>query len=352
MTPESRKQLLEDWQRFQSLSREEQDRLRRLHEDFQAHRDREALGRVMKAYYDWVSDLPDFDRAELARLAPAERVAKVVELQRQQQRRGFRGRPSGSLGHAAFAAKAGLPNLSPDDTEAVREWILRYAVQRRRELAAALPPEAGRQWDAQFEKLLDESPHAEKPIWRMLIGWHMANPKQDLPLGEKDLASLLAVLKEPLQRQLQSRSLDQQRELAQKWMRGAVVFHFFAYQKEVRDLATREQLATFFENELEPERRDRVINRPNEESQWWLRFYYFQSRMPEFELPFGDRTGRSFGRGGPAGLRQPNPAGPGGPAAGPPGGGAATPPAFGRPKAGDFGTRPGGSPPPARSLQR
>ena len=68
MSPEARKQLLENWQRFQSLPREEQDRLRRLHEAFEARHDRDTLGRVMKAYYDWVSDLPDFDRAELARL--------------------------------------------------------------------------------------------------------------------------------------------------------------------------------------------------------------------------------------------------------------------------------------------
>ena len=340
MSPEARKQLLENWQRFQSLPREEQDRLRRLHEAFEARQDRDTLGRVMKAYYDWVSDLPDFDRAELARLAPAERVAKVIELQRQQQQRGFRGRPVGSFGHGAFVGKAGLPNLSPDDIEAVRKWILRYAVERRRELAAALPPAAREKWDAEFEKVLNESPNAEKPIWRMLIDWHMANPKQDLPLSEGDLASLLAVLTEPARKQLQSRRLDQQRELAHKWMRGAVVFHFFAHQKEIRDLATPEQLAAFFENELEPEKRDRVINRPNEESQWWLRFYYFQSRMPEFEFPFGDRTGRPFGRGGPAGPSRP--------AGGPPGGGEGPPAPFGRPRGGDFGARPGGSPPPPR----
>lgn len=351
LTPEARRQLLEDLQRFQSLSPEEQDKLRRLHKDFQARPDREELGRVMKAYYDWVSDLPDFDRAELARLSPAERVAKVIELQRQQQQRGFRGRPGGFFSHGGFGGKAGLPNVSPEDLEAVRKWILRYAVERRGELAAALPPEAREKWEAKFEQALGESPDDEKSIWGMLIRWHLANPKHDLPLSDADLASLQAALSEPARRQLQSRPADQRRDIVQKWMRGAVAFHFFAHQREIPDLATPEQLANFFENELEPEKRDRVINRPNEESQWWLRFYYFQSKMPEFEWPYGDRTGRPFSRGGPGGPRQPGPGGPGpgGPAPSGPGPGRGADGArdpFGGPRPGDSGNRPGGPPPP------
>ena len=197
MSPEARRQLFEDWRRFESLPREERDQLRQLHNDIEAHQNREELERVMKAYYDWVSDLPDFDRAELARLSPAERVAKVVELQQQQQRRGFRGRPGGSFGHGVFAGKTGIPILSPEDVEAVRKWILRYAVDRRRELAAALTREAREKWEAEFDKVLRESPDEEKLIWGMLIRWHLANPKKDLPLPDSDLADLKAVLAEP-----------------------------------------------------------------------------------------------------------------------------------------------------------
>lgn len=129
MSVSEKRDFLQKKERFDELSEQEQERLRKLHAALQSHPNREELSHVLNAYTIWLSTLPQRERAELADLDPSERIK---EIQKRTRRR-----------HDRRLAEVGL--YTPQDAHAVREWWGKAIETEGVKLAEAIPDEHARE---------------------------------------------------------------------------------------------------------------------------------------------------------------------------------------------------------------
>lgn len=73
-------EMIYKWDRFKTLSTDQQDSLRSFHKQLNNHPDKEKLSNILSDYHRWLQDLPQQTRASLQDLEPEKRVAKVKEL--------------------------------------------------------------------------------------------------------------------------------------------------------------------------------------------------------------------------------------------------------------------------------
>jgi len=305
LTRDQQKELLDNQERFQSLDTDEQQKLRELHGELETHEQRDELKAVMHAYCDWVRTLSPLQRAELAGLAPEERIAKVKEYMEHQQskpRHGFWG--------------MGKPMV---------DWLVRFADDHRQQLAQALPPPAREAWLTEFERRRSapgSSP--EESAIRMLIRWHVLNPNQDLPLTDDDLQLLETAVPRPLReriewdisRQAKPAPDDKRLELARQIVRLLVAGHLFFGPHDQHDqLCDEADLEAFAASGLAPRQREFILGESGERYHRRLLGFYVLSKMPGMELSSfgGGMPGRSVGgpRGGPPGRGPSMGSGPG-----------------------------------------
>ena len=220
MTPESRKQLLEDWQRFQSLLGEGSRTDCGDCTIWQAHWDR-GVGRVMKAPTTTGSAICPTSTRRSGQAAPAGRVAKVVELQRQ-RRQDFAAGRAVRWATPPSPPRPGFPTSRPTMPRrsasgfchAVRAATCGGPPPGRQTVGCPVRLSMNRRMRRNRSEDADRLAHGQ--------------PETGSAAGRERPRLLLAVLKEPLQRQ--PTRLESAAELAQKWA-ARVVFHFFAYQR-------------------------------------------------------------------------------------------------------------------------
>jgi len=165
MSPVEKRQLRINQQRFSSLPRSEQERLREFEQELAARRDGERLRQVMFKYHDWVESLPKNTSADLRRLGSTERLSRITKLHEEDRRRR-------TVGERA---------LDAEDRRIIADWFQRLALSREQELIMELPAT----WRAQLDSL---TPVERQKTLTWLLRQHLqffgprglANPLADL----------------------------------------------------------------------------------------------------------------------------------------------------------------------------
>jgi hypothetical protein len=300
MGPGDKKQLLEKQQRFEGLSPEKQAELKELHGALQAHENRDELTRVMNDYYEWVRTLSGPERARLDSLSPGERVAEVIRLKNSRRWSPMRFGGPGGFGRGPRGGMWG-PGFSHKDSGVVRRWAGQYVAEDGETLADILPPEHQEQWNSALQKALAEADaqKKEEALWRVIVRWYLAGPKQGWPLAEDDIKRLDAELPHDITKHLKDKPLEERIRSIQKGVRFMAGMHFL-YRHREENLITPDELEDFRRSDLDPQLRQRLEGLPSEDAKDQLRHHYVLSKMRSIFWEDRDRGGRlPYSRGGP-----------------------------------------------------
>ena len=159
--------LLRKKQRFDRLTDEEQQRMRRLHTAINSHQESERLKQVLASYNQWLKTLTASERAKLLGLPADERIEQIKKLRQQQQ-----GRTFGLLGDRSGP---------PGDIELLFQWAVRFVQRHDRELLANLPV-------AFREQIVRADPRRRQRmlLFAMIGLFGRRHPRQELPLPDQD----------------------------------------------------------------------------------------------------------------------------------------------------------------------
>ncbi len=256
MNPSEQEQLARLQDRFIALDRDQRKRLQRLDEAIQGAADARQLRQVMRRYCEWLTTLPSYTRAELAELAPADRI-KAVETRLDEQ------------------AREGRNRLGGKDADALLRWMNGYATRHAAQLLESLP-------EPQRKKLAELSPPMRQRMvfWQMWQRWQAAGPGQAPPLAtDDDLKRLREQLTPETRKLLETKPAAEQWQLVAGWMRHAARQH--AATRAMHGplpKADDERLMNFFENKLPDPERDRLLGLPGEEMQRELQRLYLRAK--------------------------------------------------------------------------
>jgi hypothetical protein len=272
MTPAEQQELLRKQEQFAALPLEEQDRLRALQAaiDTDAHADR--LRQVLKNYHEWLKTLSPAERAELAELAPEDRVKRIKQLQQRQRV----ARQEAQLAEV----------LSVKDMQAIIRWTENILWEHRDKVLEQLPPE----WRKRLEK-----EDQQKQRRQLLLAASFSSRRSGLhPLAlvkPADIEELTARLSDPAKQELaKATDLAEQRKVVRGWI-GASMHRLEPWQgRRKLPPPADQELADFFQNELRPPQRDRLLKMPNEQMREELRRMYFEHER-------WDSPGRGFDKG-------------------------------------------------------
>jgi hypothetical protein len=256
LTSTEKAQLAASEQRFARLQPAEQARLRDLAAIVEQASDRNQLFDTLVRYHAWLADLSPGEQAELAGLAPPERLKEVEKLLAEQQLRRDR-------------------ELSAEDRKVLLTFLETYAVAHREELLKQVPEQRRRELNRVLEKA--DSQHQSGML--MMMFWQHSRyshsgqaPKLPVP-SEEELRPLLASLSPAARQQLeQLENKDDRRRLMQSWV-GSTIRHRMMERVSTRDAKqiTQEQLEKFFSQEISSEERARLLALPREEMDRELR---------------------------------------------------------------------------------
>lgn len=275
LTTTEKAQLAASEQRFARLQPTEQARLRDLAKSVEQSPERNQLRDTLARYHRWLADLSPGEQAELAGLAPPERLKEVEKLLAEQQRRRDR-------------------ELSADDRKALLTFLDAYAVAHREELVQLMPEHRRRE----LNRLLEKSKPQHQGMLIMMFVQHSRYPGQSPKMpapSEEELQALLASLSPTARQQLeQLETSDDRRRLIQGWI-GSTIRHRMNERLSTRDARqiTQEQMEKFFAEEISSEQRANLLAMPREEMDRELR---------KLMLAGEDTPGwRGFEGGGPLG---------------------------------------------------
>jgi len=285
MAPGDKRQLSDNWRRFDKLSDEKQEGLRNLHGALQLEGDREELERVMEAYCEWASDkLSAPELSHLDRLLPAERIEQVAAYKASPRRQfgrrdGFWDMARNPYGTRWFGR--GVSGSSVKEyADALKTWAGRYVADRAEVLAELLPREEGTKWKAGLAKAPADDPEQVKSRWIYLVRWYLAGPKQDMPIDGEDVASLEALLSPNARKFFEQIPPEAKKREIPVGLRRMIGFHFQTGQPEFENLIAAEDLDRFRKT-LSVDMEENLRKFPSAEKQnEWVRFAYFQSKLP------------------------------------------------------------------------
>ncbi len=243
MSPEGKEELRLALKRFEQLPADRRESLRRLHEQLAASPDAVPLAAIMDRYYAWLKTLPPYSRSGLAEM-PAEKRVEWIKKRLQHQRL----RSAGRLGRKDYAA--------------LWKWMQELLEQRRPRILDTLS-------EPQRKRLAELSP----PMRRRLLIGHMLHRWGESgsagpPIEEEDLEKLRRRLSPDARKRLESVPVELQWKMAVGWL-----WQGFRRPGTVRggrpevSKADDERLARFFEKELSPRQRDRLLGLPSEQMQ-------------------------------------------------------------------------------------
>ncbi len=301
MTPAQKHELAQRRQRFAALEPDEQDQLRRLHDQIERDPNSPELRRVMSRYYEWLKTLPPYVRAELAELPMAERVERIRKLRDEERRQ---------------QAK----QLGTGDAEVLRKWMESVIGRHEDQIIRALPEPMRQRLDG-----MEASMRRRAIMGALLMRWHSTGPGKTPPIPERELAELRSKLSVSARGSLESLSPVDQWRMVSGWSRQVSRHRSFGRRpghgepSKGDQSKTDEELAQFFEHELSAKQRDRLLGLPAEQMQQELwRMYMFWQKGSEGSprrpgdsrrgkpRPFDQRHGPPrFMRGGPP-DRQPS----------------------------------------------
>jgi hypothetical protein len=265
-----KEQLLDHWRRFQQLKPEEQDRLRRLHEAIERDPRGDELRQVMLHYCEWFKTREAYERAELAGLTPADRVAEIKRMVAGQPLRIAAGRG----GRAESEWLARHERLSAKDAKGLVAWIDQCIVRRHDPFPENVTdPEEREELQKELKSIKDPGRRHEllALMWlRWQLDHNLENPPKDSPLSDKGLAELRGKLSPPTRQRLETKPAEEQWRLLSQMVPMWLVLH-----------QNDEELAEFLDSLLTPADRDRLLSLPRDQffRELWRR--YVRWKVPE-----------------------------------------------------------------------
>jgi hypothetical protein len=265
MTPQEKEDLRTKFDKFNALSADEQERLRRFEEQLNADASRDRLRRIMNQFHEWLKTLSPIERSELLALASAPRIEQIRSLQHAQE--------------AKLGAQGGGPKLSQHDVDVLHDWEAEFAKNHRSELIADLPaPWSQPEWQKRFgSTFAPENP-------RMLLlnaryHWRngMVGEGKKISVSDNELQQFIAKLSPEARKILEPQTTQQRIKTIGSWIG---IFR----QARLNDRQPREgipqvsqdELNKFFEG-LPAKDKDTLLALPNDDDfNRALRWKYFQ----------------------------------------------------------------------------
>ncbi|MEQ8790605.1 MAG: hypothetical protein RIC55_30185 [Pirellulaceae bacterium] len=274
MSAQEKQELQGKSTRFYELPEGEQERLREMHKQLNAHPESARLRQVMDRYAQWLRTLPSGERAELLSLSEEERIPRIRELMQQHEAQQF---------HRLVSSK-----LPAHDLRSIYEWLNDIAQRHEKEILAEASDE--------FRRRYGEEEDDESRRRRMLV-FALTSRRGDLPFVQTtDVEQLVDRLSPEARDALaEMRTAEDRGRLLRDWVRGAI----FA---RMNPPVSEEKLREFFVNELDSEQRQRLESLSAEQMQQELQRMYNFSRFRREDGrgrppgPWGG--GRGFGRSG------------------------------------------------------
>jgi hypothetical protein len=288
MDQAAKEQLLRRLEYFNTLSPEQQQRLRRLNETLEREPQADELRRVMSRYYDWLKTLKPFQKAELADLAPRERVERIKKLLQEQSRKEAK-RASGEEGPRVERLKKLLQEQMPkigkrltvEDLEGLVRWTEQYVTTHESQLIEELPEPRRKEARLQLAKIREPERRREvlAGLW---LRTQMADLHKVMAISVVELADLRTRLSPATRQRLEAFPEAEQQRTVSLWLR-LVLLHYVAvpHRPPTPGEVSDQELAEFLEHQLNPEARDRLLGLPPEEMQRELWSLYLRSKSQE-----------------------------------------------------------------------
>jgi hypothetical protein len=288
LQPTEQEELLRKQERFAALPAEEQQRLRAFQAALDADKDAARLEQVLIRYHEWLKTLTPSQRAKLAELPPAERVAEIKRIKKQQNEARER------------MHRADL--LSWVDMKEVLKWTEDFVWERRQDLLAEMSKEQRQR----FEKW-DRQRQRRAMLLRAFERSRREGPGAIGELDQTDIDKLAGKLSDkPKQALSDAATLTDKRRLVGGWI-GTSMHRLDPWPSSRKQGSlVVEDLLQYLQNEVPPTDRERLLKMPRDKMLEELRGMYFErSRYggpggpPRFDGRPGDRPRGSYrGSGG------------------------------------------------------
>ena len=144
LTSAQKSQLQKQKQRFDRLTPESQDRMRRIHTDVVADANADRLFQVMAQYHEWLtSSLAAEERSQLLALETKDRLERIKQIKGQQDIERFR-----SLAEGKMTAK---------DFKVILDWHHAFVSRHKDQAIANLPEEQRAEWEQMQERMRERN---------------------------------------------------------------------------------------------------------------------------------------------------------------------------------------------------
>jgi hypothetical protein len=258
LQPAEQEELLRKQERFAALPADEQQRLRAFQSALDADKDAERLQQVLARYHEWLKTLTPSQRAKLAELPPAERVAEIKRIQQQQ-------RTARERTHRADL-------LSWVDMKEVLSWTEDFVWTRRKDLLADMSKEQRQR----FEKW-DHQRQRRAMLLRAFERSRREGPGALDALDQSDIDHLTAKLSErPKQMLADAATLSDKRKIVGGWI-GTAMHRLDPWPSSRKQGSlVVEDLLQYLQNEVPPTDRERLLKMPRDKMLEELRGMYFE----------------------------------------------------------------------------
>jgi Protein of unknown function (DUF3106) len=291
MTPAEQEDLLRRQERFATLPPEEQRRLRELQASIDADPHALQLQHVLKNYHEWLKTLSPSQRAELADLGPADRVAQIKRVKQQQDTAREQARQAEVLTSKDMQE---IVRWTEDLLWAHRDRFVPEMLPARREGFEQMEPAKQRQALLYF--MYDRSRRGGTPGTMSLV-------------HQKDIDRLMEKLSPAAKEALaHGAGVPSQKRIVLGWIGTAM--HRVEARPGFRKLPSwvDSDLVHFFQNDLKPAERERLLKLPREQMMEELRKIYSDREGIEPGISPAAPGGARY-RGGSPGERHKGPRG-------------------------------------------
>jgi hypothetical protein len=231
MSAEQREELFRNEQHFRALSAEDQQRIRDFHDQLEKAPDREKLRATMNRYCKWFETQPLFRRAKLMdkKDTPKDRIKLV---------KGFLLKKQGPTKDI---------RLDDRNRRVLTAWLDRYTAENGTRFIQSMAKD--------HPGIVKLPPERQKVIVRerLLRLWQAGVPNGDLPITQYEKDRLLAALSPELRTKLKAKEPAEQARIIADLLREAASHEL------------DEELAGFFESQIDEYERDRLMSLPAKE---------------------------------------------------------------------------------------
>lgn len=321
----TKRKLLAAHERFHSLSDEAQAEIRRLHQAIHASGRAPELLKLIDQYSRFLTSLPPYDRVELQRLAPQQRVERTRALYAERRRQKARMEAIVTKWRSDWLRRLFPAELTPEDINGIARWAEEFGPQYAEALMEHVPAEVRQQLREELHRAAKDPVRRREILGWLWLRWQVNFPGKLPPLEPAARERLLESLTPASRARIAALPEPEQDRIFFRALRYLVASQFATRSLEGPPPVISEgELAMFLQQTLSPERREELFRvEPGERMGrlWWEFLRSRWAEVPEGQPPFP--FGRPPGPTPPMGMRPGGP--PFGPGAGPPGPGAGPP---------------------------